>query len=210
MRRVVAHNAVGGTLFEPLAKARASLTPGTVYAVAGEGDWIYYGQVMANKRVGFFKRRDRVIANVSDILCFPVMAQVGVGFQSIGRALRFDIWKKMGRFNLHADLLIPSPQVQWPVGTLAVTVWSGGSTYDTTIDDPPIQDFEIIAAWDAEHHIPKRLTADFGEESPAWYVGGPVLRARRVKEEYAKRCPDLPWHQLPPGWVATDTGQKHP
>jgi hypothetical protein len=87
---------------------------------------------------------------------------------------------------------------------LTVTVWLDGKpAYDTRIEDPAIQKFERIAAWDAEHHLPARLKADFGVEVPAWHVGGPVWRERRVKEEFARRSPDRPEHRLPPDWVPT-------
>ncbi len=191
-------------MFERNAKARADLSRGILYAVAGEAAWIYYGQVTPGKRIGFFRRRDRVIANVPDILSSAVMAEVGVGHRSIGAALRSGAWRKLGRFDLHDDLFKARDQVQWPVGTLTVTVWSTERKYDTAVDNPEIQDLEIIASWDAEQHIPKRLTADFGKEQPEWHVGGPVLRQRRVKEEYARRFPDVPWHKLPADWVPTE------
>ena len=94
--------------------------------------------------------------------------------------------------------------VQWAVGTLVVGVLDGDAEYDTRVDDPVIQNMEIIASWDAEQHIAARLTADFGKQDAAWHIGGPVWRERGVKEEYARRFPDAPWHQLPPDWVPTD------
>ena len=122
-----------------------------------------------------------------------------------GLALRSGAWKRLGHFDLHQRLLKPRDRVQWPVFTLKVTVWSTDGNYDTTVDDPQIQDLEIIAAWDAVHHIPERLTADFGEEQPEWYVGGPVKRQCRMKEEFARRFPDALNHQLPLGWIPTST-----
>lgn len=62
-----------------------------------------------------------------------------------------------------------------------------------------------MAVWDAEHHIPGRLTADFGFEPSEWHIGGPISRERKIKEEMARRYPDAPWHQLPAGWVFTTT-----
>lgn len=86
-----------------------------------------------------------------------------------------------------------------------VTVWSGGQACRTTsVDDPAIQELEIIAAWDAVSHVPKRLTADFGAEPPTWHIGGPVWRQRLVKEAYAERFPDQPSHRLPAGWVMSN------
>jgi hypothetical protein len=84
-------------------------------------------------------------------------------------------------------LISPSVVVQWPIGTQDVTLWSDGTPYRTKVHDPAIQDFEIMAAWDAEYHIPQRLTADFGAEEAAWHVGGRVWRQRRVREERALR-----------------------
>ncbi len=193
------------TMFDSNPKARTDLKPGTLYALIGEGAWVYYGQITPDKSVGFFRRRDREVADVPDILSSPVMAVVSVEYPSIGRALRAGRWTKLGRYALAEALRIVRPQVQWPVGTLTVTVWEGGvATRETRVEDPAIQDLEIMAAWDAEHHIPARLTADFGAEDADWHVGGPVCRERKVKEEMAIRFPDQLWHQLPPDWVRTD------
>lgn len=194
----------GAAMFEVNPKARADLKSGTLYALFGEGEWIYYGQVTSEKSVGFFRRRDHEVANVKDILSSPVMSVVSVAFPSITRALRAGRWVKLGRYDLAGALHIVPPQVQWPVGTLAVTIWEGGgATRETRLEDPAIQDLEVVAVWDAEHHLPARLTADFGVEEAAWHVGGPVSRERKLKEEMARRFPDQPWHQLPSDWVRT-------
>jgi hypothetical protein len=190
-------------MFDPRPSARADLRPGTLYAVIGEGGWIYYGQVMPNRCIGFLQRRDREPAAPEAILAEQVMAKIGVVEPSIGRALRAGRWKRLGCFPLHRDLERPHPLVQWPVGTLTVTVGDGEREYDTRVEDPAIQHYEIIAAWDAEYHIPERLTADYGAERAAWHVGGPIWRERRTREEYASRFPDAHWHTLPPDWVPT-------
>jgi hypothetical protein len=191
-------------MFDPAEKARADLRPGTLYAVAGVGDWIYYGQVTAEKLIGFFRRRDRELARADEILGSPIMAAVGVSYPSIGRALRSGCWKKIGRHLLHPDLRKPREAVQWPIGTLTVTVQSGDQpAYDTRVEDEAIQHMEVIASWDAEHHIPQRLVADFGEEEAEDWVGGPVWRERKLKEILAARFPDAAWHRLPADWVAT-------
>ena len=190
-------------LFTADPKARADLTPGALYAIAGESGWIYYGQVTPAKSIGFFHRRDRAVAEARDVLRSPMMSKVCVGYPSIGRALRIGEWKKLGRFDVHSDLLKPCMQVQWPVGTLIVTVWADdGTNYTTRVEDPRIQNMERMAVWDAVHHIPGRLVADFGIEEAAWHVGGPIWRERRIKEEFARRF-DQPWHRLPSDWVPT-------
>ena len=191
-------------MFERDPKARADLKAGTLYAVVGEGAWVYYGQVTPDKSVGFFRRRDREVADVQTILSSPTMAVVDVAYPSITRALRAGRWIKLGCYELVEALRAPRRVVQWPVGTLNVTVWEGAeTTHETRVEDPTIQDLELMAVWDAEHHIPARLTADFGAEAPEWHIGGPIWRERRVKEELAKRSPDQPWHQLPSDWVGT-------
>ncbi|MET3759968.1 hypothetical protein ABIB28_000492 [Sphingomonas sp. UYEF23] len=192
------------SMFEANPSSRADLKSGTLYAVSGESQWIYYGQVTPNKRVGFFRRRDRNVALSADILSAPLMAVIGVGYPSITRALRSGAWSHLGRFELVSALKEPWPMVQWPVGTLVVGVSDGDAEYDTRVEDPAIQDMEIIASWDAEKHIAARLTADFGKEEAPWHIGGPVWRERRVKEEYARRFPDAAWHQLAPDWVQTN------
>jgi hypothetical protein len=191
-------------MFEGDPKARADLKPGTLYGLVGEGEWVYYGQVTPDKSVGFFRRRDREVADAQTILSSPIMAVVPVAYPSITRALRAGLWQKLGRYELVEALRAPRRVVQWPVGTLKVTVWEGAeTTHDTRVEDPAIQDLELMAVWDAEHHIPARLTADFGAEAAEWHIGGPIWRERRVKEETAKRSPNEPWHQLPPDWVWT-------
>jgi hypothetical protein len=89
--------------------------------------------------------------------------------------------------------------VQWPVGTLEVTLWRGGTIVKTTqVHDPAIQDLEIIAAYDAVFHVPSRLRADFTRAHDAWSAGGTVWRERRKKQELASRYPE---HRLPADWV---------
>ena len=187
-------------LFEPNPTAKRDLKPGTLYAVSGESGWIYYGQVTQEKRLGFFRCRDREVGETERPVTLPVMARFGVNYPSIGQALRGGYWRKLGRFDLSYDLRSSPPTVQWPLGTSTVTVWVDGKpAYDTAVHDPKIQDYEIIASWDAVYHVPERLTADFGEEPAALHVGGPVWRYRRVREEMAKRFHDNPAHRLPDG-----------
>lgn len=191
-------------MFEANPKARADLTAGTVYAVTGDAGWLYYGQVTSDKAVGFFRYRGRNLEEPEVALAAPIMSVVNIAYPSITRALRSGKWRKLGRVSLVASLTEPRQAVQWSVGTLSVVVWSGaGPSYETRVEDPDIQSVELMASWDAEHHIPARLTADFGAEEAEWHVGGPVWRERRVKEEYARRFPDAACHQLPPDWVPT-------
>ena len=191
-------------MFEEKPTARADLTAGTLYAITGSGGWIYYGQITPEKSVGFFRRRDRQLAEVDEALASPVMFVTTVGYPSITRALRSGRWKNLGRFSTVSELVALRPSVQWPVGTLDVTIWLGDrSDHETTVDDPAIQDMELMAVWDAEEHIPARLAADFGAEQAEWHVGGPIWRERRVKEEMAVRFADQEWHQLPADWVPT-------
>ena len=191
-------------MFDAEPKARADLKPGTVYAVMGERDWVYYGQVTANKNIGFFRYRGRLPEEPEVALDQPVMCVVAVAYPSISRALRSGQWKKLCRLRPVDSLIRPTPRVNWSVGTLAVTVWCDGeASSETVVDDPAIQHAELMAVWDAQQHIPARLTADFGAEEAAWHVGGPIWRERRIKEEMARRFPDQPWHQLPPDWVPT-------
>jgi len=192
-------------MFDADPKARSDLKPGTVYALIGDDKWIYYVQVTPEKKLGFFRRRDREIATASDILAMPVMSVVSVALPSITRALRGGRWKKLGRFELSHWLCEPRPEVQWPTGTLDVTVWMGGKpSFETRVEDPAIQDMERMAVWDAEHHIAARLTTDFGGQEGEWHIGGPIFRERRITEETAARFPDQPWHKLPADWVPTD------
>lgn len=190
-------------MFGTSPSSRADLRSGTLYAISGEENWVYYGQVAPDKRIGFFRRRDQQLAKPPYDLSVTLMAVLSVAYPSITRALRSGAWLKLGRFDLANDLQKPWPMVQWPVGTLVVTVSDGTDEYDTRVEDTAIQHMEVMASWDAEQHIPARLTSDFGQEAAAWHVGVPVWRERKVKEEYARRFKDTPWHQLPDDWVPT-------
>ncbi|EKU75870.1 hypothetical protein [Sphingobium yanoikuyae] len=192
-------------MFPEKPTARADLKPGTLYAIAGERGWIYYGQTTSEKSVGFFQRRDREPVDADSVLAAPVMSIITISYPSITRALRAGRWKKLGRYPVANGLVEPHPSVRWSAGTLAVSVWIGnGPAWETRVDDPAIQEMELMAVWDAEQHLPARLTADFGEEEAEWHVGGPIRRERRIKEERAARWPDQPWNQLPPDWVSTN------
>ena len=196
-------------MFEEDPKARSDFKAGTLYAIWGIADWIYYGQVAVDKSVAFFSRRDRKIVAGADVLASPIMSRVGVDFASVGRALRSGSWKKLGKYPLRNELGSLRPVVQWPVGTLDVTVWIGHvQSRLTRVEDPSIQSMEIIAAWDAVHHIPARLAVDYAPDEAVhtvanvWSIGGPIWRERRVKEELARRF-GKPGHELPADWVPT-------
>lgn len=191
-------------MFDEAPKARADMIGGSVYALSGEDGWLYYGQVTPDKRVGFFRVRTNQITDIAEVLAAPVMTVLSVGIPSITSALRSGRWKKLGRYSVVPALVEPRPSVQWPVGTLTVTVWNAGRTWNTRVEDPAIQDMEIMAAWDAGAHVPSRLAADFGEGEASWQVGGPIRRERLIKQEMAARFPDAPWHQLPDDWVPVD------
>jgi hypothetical protein len=196
-------------MFEENPKARSDFKAGTLYAIWGIDDWIYYGQVTVDKTVAFYFRRDRKIASSADVLASPIMSRMGIVYASVGEALRSGAWKKLGRYPLRDELGSIRSVVQWPVGTLDVTVWIGQVPSRTTrVEDPSIQNLEIIAGWDAVYHVPARLAVDYAPDeamhtvATAWAVGGPIWRERRVKEEYARRS-DKPYHELPADWVPT-------
>ncbi|TDK65961.1 hypothetical protein [Sapientia aquatica] len=189
-------------MFSPAPNARGSLKPGTLYAIAGEDDWIYYGQVDQGKKIGFFRFRSKQLVLNEEILTNTVMSRVNVVYSSIGSALRKGSWKLLGIGAIHKELLHSLSVVQWPVGTLTVTIWTDGKkSGETRVEDPKIQDFEIIAGWDAFYHIPGRLRVDFEGDDSNTMIGGPIRRERRLKEESARRAPNMPYHQLPPDWV---------
>jgi hypothetical protein len=187
------------------ANVRASFAAGSLYAVDGGEGWIYYAQVAPTRDFGFFRFRSRTTSESAAALASGLMCRIGVDYPSVGEALRTGKWLKLRKTESHPELQLPNVYVQWPIGTHEVMVWTvraiGFSrrrsieTYETTIDDPAIQNLEIAASWHAVHHIPERLKADFGTEIAAWYVGGPVWRERRVAAELARRHPDQPNHQ---------------
>ena len=192
--------------FSPQPKGRADLVAGALYAVGGGDGYIYYGQVCANKQVGFFRfRSEKVVASAA--LASEIMSRVFIALPSIGRALRSGHWQALGRHPLKPELDSEPTVVQWPVGTTIVTLMKGSEVLgDTDVADPKIQDLEVIAVYDAIFHVPERLRADFLMQSDAWKVGGSVRRQRLKKEDAASRFPDQPWHRLPPNWVSTRDG----
>lgn len=152
--------------FPPAPTARSSLRGGNLLAIDGGDSYIYYGQIAADKSIGFFKHRSRALSSLDTITSSPFMSRFRVGYPSIGRALRSGAWLYLGHFNLHDDLREPDLQVLWPVGTLAVTVWKGSRRVkETKVYDPEIQDLEVMAVYDAELHVPGRVNADFTPET---------------------------------------------
>jgi hypothetical protein len=188
---------------------KASWVPGTLYAVDGGEGWVYYGQVSAPKgNIGFLRHRTSDVEKRSEtVLMHPLMSRICIAWPSLGRALRAGRWHLLGRAPLHPDFAKPYGVALCPAGTNNVQAWlyedrpgepgTVARTWHARIDDPEIQNFEVMSVWDAEHHIAGRLKADFGEEEADWHVTGPVWRHRKVRLEYARRFPDQPGHQLP-------------
>ena len=192
--------------FPALPRGKAALQAGIVYAIDGGDGHIFYGQVSRTSGIGFFRHRSTFLEPVEAVAA-GVMSRFGVNRQSIGRAVRAGAWLKLGRFDLHPDLAQDPLLVQWPVGTLRVSVWQGDAVIrETMVHDPAIQALEVIASYDAIDHVPSRLRADFTQPNDAWKVGGTVWRERRLKEDLATRFPDMPSHKLPPGWLPTHDG----
>lgn len=190
--------------FAPSPSARASLKQGALYAIDGDDGFIYYGQVTPEKSLGFFRLRSEVVS-IPDALSADVMSRFLVVYPSIGRALRSGKWLSLGMHPIPAALYDPVAMVQWPVGTTEVTIWKHGVSIGTTqVYDPSIQDLEIIAAYDAEFHVPERLRVDYIGSEDAWSVGGSIRRERLKKQALAKKFPDTPWHQLPSDWVPVE------
>lgn len=190
--------------FPPLGSARASLKQGALYAIDGDDGFIYYGQVTLEKNIGFFRVRSEVVS-ITAALSAEVMSRFLVGYPSIGRAVRSGKWLSLGTHPIHTALCEQAATVQWPQGTMEVTIWKGGVTIGTTqVHDPSIQDLEIIAAYDAEFHVPERLRVDYNGSRNAWSVGGSIRRERLQKQALAKKFLDQPWHQLPPDWVPVE------
>jgi hypothetical protein len=186
--------------FAAIPSAKASFKVGTMYAIDGSDSFIYYGQVTGEKRIGFFRFRNRAV-DVSAALSNPVMSCFSVGHHSIGQALRAGRWVKLGAYPLHEQLQDDLAVVQWPVGTLDVSVWKDGVVIENTqVHDPKIQGLEIMAVYDAIFHVPDRLQLDYTGGPNDWTVGGSIRRERRKKEELARML-DAPWHRLPDDWV---------
>jgi hypothetical protein len=190
------------------ATTKASWVPGTLYAIDGGERWLYYGQVAPDKyTIGFVRFRSSDLVDASEVLVHPLMCRVAVMRPSLGAALRAGRWKPLGKHQQHPDFFKPWGLVQCPVGTNHVRAEVRQDSpkrpsalireWHTRNDDPEIQTFEVMAAWDAVHHLPARLKADYGQEVADWHVGGPLWRHRQVLQEFARRFPGQPGHQLP-------------
>jgi hypothetical protein len=187
--------------FRPAPRGRARLHPGQLYAVDGRDSFIYYGQIAPDEQLGFFRFRSERLAPDA-ALAADVVSRFSVALPSIGRALRSGAWMGLGQRELHPSLGEARLLVQWPSFTLEVDIWKGVTVIRrTTVDDPEIQRLEVMATYDAEHHVPARLQADFDEGPDAWRAGGSVLRERMKKEDRAARHPGQPWHPLPAEWI---------
>ncbi len=177
-----------------------------LYAIAGADGQIYYGQIPPGGGVGFFRFRSSTLEPEA-ALAAGVMSRFGVNRPSIGHALRVGVWRKIGRYDLDPTLKVPPLLVQWPVGTLCVSLWQGDSIVrETLAHDPDIQDLEVISSYDAVEHVPARLAIDYTRPPDEWKAGGSVWRTRRQKEDLARRFPDIPSHKLPVDWVPTSGG----
>lgn len=190
--------------FDPNPKARASLRPGTMYAVDGGDGFLFFGQVDSFGAIGFLRCRAVIIPDPGVLLSHEIMTRIVVARPSVGRALRRGLWGRLGRYDIHPDLVENVLRVQWPAGTVHVSVWNEHNVVrQTTAFDSAIQDFEIIVTYDAEHHVAERLRFDYAPNPSEWHVGGPIRRERRMREELARRF-GAPGHQLPDGWVFLD------
>lgn len=141
--------------------------------------------------VGFFGYRSRELADTEIALESEIILELTVGHPSIGRALRSGMWKKLGAFPIGQSLAINRPRIHWSdadqrMGQTQVRVvdLARSESSVTSIDDPAIQYLELAAAWDAEYHIPKRLSVAFGDKEPAPYALGNVAFMR---EQIANR-----------------------
>ena len=189
--------------FSPRPSAKADFRPGVLYDIDGGDGQIYYGQVPRGNGIGFFRFRSEIL-KPEQALAAGIMSRFGVNRPSIGRALRAGVWRKVGRFDPDPALERSPLLVQWPVGTQQVSIWQGNSVVrETVAHDPEIQALEVISDYDAADHVPSRLVADYTQPDDAWKVGGSVWRYRRQKEDFARRFPEMPWHQLPHDWVPT-------
>ena len=69
-------------MFQAKPIARADTTTEALYAVSSEAGWIYHGQVRPEKKIGFFRRRDRQPAPADEVLAVPVMTVITVTYLS--------------------------------------------------------------------------------------------------------------------------------
>lgn len=103
-------------------------------------------KLASNKQVGFFRFRSQTLA-LAEALVLGLMSRFAVQYSSIGAALRAGTWLSLGKQPLLKELKVEPALVQWPVGTLEVTLWKGASVVGTTqVHDPSIQNLEVISA----------------------------------------------------------------
>ena len=151
-----------------------------VYAVSGQDGWIYWARVKSELQIGFFRCRSKSLSDAEVALTHEVMVELMLSIPSIGRALRSGAWKRIGVRSIGDSLAKQRLKVRWSEGDVIATVHALGAEggYQTSYDDPEIQDLDIIAAWDAEHHVPSRLSAENEGEPEKNRFGGPVWQER--------------------------------
>jgi len=182
-----------------------SSKPGTVYAIAGLNDYIYYAQIASDQTIGFFKFRSTSVQDFELVSTYPIMSRFVVSFPSIGRALRSGMWLKQGVHGLISELNNSLEMAQWPVGELNVSIWKDDKVIkNMSVFDPDIQQIEVIQAYDADYHVNDRLQADFEDPENIFEVGGSISRERKIKEMLAEKHSDQSWHQLPDGWIYSE------
>ena len=147
-------------------QAKASWIPGTLYAVDGGEGWIYYGQVSASKgNIGFLRHRTRDLDTRPEIPAYPLMSRICIAWPSLGRALAGQA-VALAQPCRAAFRDSPARTASLCARLIRITCRRGMTedragqpgtilrTWHTRIDDPEIQNFEVMSVWDAEHHLP--------------------------------------------------------
>lgn len=165
-----------------------------VYAVSGQDGWIYWAQVKSELEIGFFRYRSKCRSEAEVVLRHEIMVELTLSIPSIGRALRSGAWKKIGVHPIGQSLAEQRMKVHWSEGDDVATVRALGAEggYQTSYDDPKIQDLDIIAAWDAEYHVQSRLTAEYEGKPEKNRFGGPLWQMRRSRD--LDQCLKPPQH----------------
>lgn len=165
--------------FPPAPKAHPNLKVGSLFAIDGGDGFVYYGQVAPFDVFAFPRFRSHTL-DAAGALSAPIMSRFVVQFASVVKAVRGGIWVTLGRQPLWPELNVQPVMAQWPVRTQRLTLWQGSQMIrDAMASDPDVQDVEVLAAYDASAHVPRRLVADFNLDVEA---GGSVLGHRLKKE----------------------------
>ncbi len=175
--------AAAGAVRPASMRAGDRMLPGTVYTVT-VGDRTVFAQVDPWRSVAFFKSQTETGNPLQASLLKQPLCALHVNFQSVGRVLKTGAWRALGVHPMSEIVRSPKRFAHWPSFSETLVVWCGTSPERVLRhDDPEVQDVELMAVWDAQIQVPKRLEDELGIQFHP-NMTGPVWRERILRASY--------------------------